>query len=360
MSDTQLEPWHNASNWAQAAIAAAVIVGVLFCFAAVWVIGAPETSIRLQRVQIVSPFGVFGVAVVSFFTIVWRGLITSRQAELQAEQIAGLKRQITSTDENNLAKLFQDGAKLMADNKPESTLAGIASLGAVAVTENEQFSTIARIMLINFVQEVGQYDHHGTNVTLAIELLRRAYLVRPETVVDKVAFSASDYGTIPSRDSGTDWLLVWGCDKCVYTGGKFHAQIINLKDKIFNFSNVYFAECKFDKNPLGISGSTFFRCEFSSENDDEFYVSSLLLGDSAKNSFQDCIFGKVPSSYLAFHWYDHCNFSGAVICIEHDRLPDLRRENCFFYDDDPPRFLGAGAQMIDARTIFNVRPRFGA
>lgn len=150
-------PQIKQDTWFALAIAAFLITVVIFGVAAMWVMSAPAPEM-VQRAQSFTPFGAGMVAIVTFFTIAWRGVINTRQLEYQADQLEQVRRrQVDATDDANYAKLLQEGAKMLAetDKKPQ-IMAGVATLEILINEPKRRFAIEALDLLAAYVSE-----HYG-------------------------------------------------------------------------------------------------------------------------------------------------------------------------------------------------------
>lgn len=310
------ERWEKEDTWQSLAIAAAVILLVGFVCSCIWVIGAPDDKARLLRVQISAPFGVFGGAVVTFCTIVWRGLISKRQADaqlkatnLQREQIDKLALQISATEENNLAQLLHKAAELVAEiEKPAQVSAGIAILQSVATDGNGKFAGEAMNLLADYVKNrivPGTGDPFTQSALSALSAgadigrkAKRALTLR-----------ISDY---PEEMQKRQWPTVRGVDLVVYWGGR-----LSLTEEHFDLRfNPIFRSNRvlFDSGLANFSRASYWECEF-----DDVQIVELSTSDWGSNSFR------------------RCDFSDAVVRGSNE-LTDLRAGQNYFNPSHPPIF----------------------
>lgn len=139
-------PAFSERHWYAISVSLVIIGLVLAAFAASWILTAASIDDMKDRVQIVAPFGTIFLALITFCTVAWRGMVTSRQADQQ-------KRQNDANDEVNLAKLLQEGAKMLAESdKNAQILAGIATLDIVIADPQKRLGMQAMDLIADFVQ----------------------------------------------------------------------------------------------------------------------------------------------------------------------------------------------------------------
>lgn len=152
----------SATTWFSLAVAGMVIALVLLGFTTIWIFAAVAAEERVQRAQALAPIGAAMLAIVTFCTVAWRGILNtqalnyqSMQIKHQAEQIKLQRMQHDAKGEETLASLLVEGTKLVSDkeiNQP-NMLAGIAALEAVVTAPNNRFATHAMDILVGLVQE---------------------------------------------------------------------------------------------------------------------------------------------------------------------------------------------------------------
>ncbi|TPN88357.1 hypothetical protein FJ987_19920 [Mesorhizobium sp. CU2] len=313
-SDANQERWEREDTWQSLAIATAVILLTGFLAASIWVIVAPDDADRLMRVQISAPFGVFGGAVVSFCTIVWRGRISKRQADaqlkatnLQREQIDKLALQIAATEENNLADLLQRGAELIGESgKKSHVAAGIAILQSVAEAPNAKFAARAMDLLADYVQDGYEYGEPNNLVAAAMSALSQG------SRLDRFANRRLTFDARALHSSRIDegWVIIIGAIAVRYIGGKFdHFDETALSESKtrFSFSETAFEDCTIDLAKFGYSKCNFVQCE----------ITSCSASNIKRNDF------------------DTCDFSGSKV-LNTNSFPDLRPNGNYYFSESPP------------------------
>ncbi len=120
-----------------------IFVGIAFC---VVFIGDYETDERLKITQTLSPFVISLFALVTFATVCWRAMITTRQADQAA-------RQADQAEREGRVKLLQEGAKLLGESENVSHVAaGIATLELLVVGPDEKLAIQAMNLMADFIQ----------------------------------------------------------------------------------------------------------------------------------------------------------------------------------------------------------------
>lgn len=303
------ELWESAENWKAAAIAIAVITPCACSFFLHWIFAAPNDAAMLQRVQMVGAVAAFAVALITFCTVVWRGVISTQQAKLQRLQIDKLSTQIAATEVSNLATLLQKGAELIAEvDKPARVAAGIASLRAVGEGTDEQFGVQAMEIIADYIQQRGTNvfsDQIGMSATMALALIHE----KTNRIANRIIeFEFDPEYHDPEEDVRLQ--LVTGVVKVRYYGGYFDG--IELTEKIsgrtqFKFDNVRFLE-----------GYVDFRC-----------------GEMVKCNFNGISVIRFDSRWAHYSEFVDCNFSDCQVNSPHT-FPDLRGGKNWFYKTHPP------------------------
>ncbi|WP_378944395.1 hypothetical protein [Mesorhizobium sp. ANAO-SY3R2] len=306
---------------------------------AVWRIfdPVPTTTDDLRvRIELVRNIGLFVLGVIGLPLAIWRSMTASRQtreAILQGyrveRQLAFTDRQIAATEETNLAKLLQDGAKLLADNDAANVTAGIATLSVVARTDPDLFGNQALTLLIDFVQQKGGEGHTGANIKRAITALQTAYDLRPAQVADHLIF-VEDYETSARYDDyETNWRLVRGARTCTYVGGDFAGQAFKENLDGFRFRHLVFRHCDIERMAaLSMENCSFKRCRFK----------EIDCGSLTRSTLKDC------------------NLSGVRIVIN-GPIPDLRAGQNYFEPESPPLLVGCTEPVDLLAILFQGRPQ---
>lgn len=307
-SSRQREAWERESDWGSLAIASAVIAVVLAGFAYIWIFHASSsTDEMLKRSQAFAPFGILLIAGVTYCTVLWRGLISARQADTGLQQVDEFRRQIAATQENNLALLLEKGAELLDDTAGKAKVAGgIAILRSVATDANPKFSIEAMNLLADFMRQHESQQHGPLFDATYDALAAGADLGRIS--LRQVTFKAPDKG-------GAPWRLVRGIKYVRYDGGTVLGD--RFKGNILNGDTEY----RFTRTSImgGIVDTRlyFFNCAFQN---------AKITGASFKKQHlgkNENIFG-------------NCSFSDAII-ENAASFPDMRPFGSYYISGRPPR-----------------------
>jgi len=276
--------WENEAFWRGAAFVAPILVGVALLGGLVPLLFGPEAGFPL-RTEIYARLALIGVAIVTFTTVMWRGMIATRQADQQREQIDALTR-------NNLADMLQMGAEKLSDaNKPTNVTAGIATLETVATSGNRSYATQAMELLTDHIEADSDEGHHNTIAGRAVDALNRAHrrtgLELNRTV--KIE-SASSYltGSKSTFYKSPRWKEI----NCVaarrYVGGALgpsNAEVLRQQSAYFLATTILWHDDMRIPASSDCTGCLFVNCQF------------------------DTIQGRT----LADNIFINCNFTGTVI-----------------------------------------------
>ncbi len=303
-------------SWLRGAIAGVVILAVCAVFVAIWVFDTPCNgavqcdNARLVRIQIWAPFGVLAVTGITFATVVWRGLISARQADTGIRQIEGLQRQIALSEENNLATLMQQGAELISESTTSKQSAGIVSLEAVASAPGRKFVEPARQLLADYVQTNGHRNHHDMLVQQAIGALNTSFEINPIFSKRILRFGEDAY----AEGEKTYWQKISGVNSVSYRNGEFVLSHIEKRQRgIYLFRDVKFEACQIDE----CAGPYFVNCTFSR-----------------------CTFDRIGLGMFGYNKFSDCNFSGTTIVYEGITSSVSIPHSNFYYANNPPRGEG--------------------
>lgn len=274
-------PAITAEDWYGYAVGAAILLLVGVIYAAVSVIMA-EPADRLEIVQTLAPFGVAGVALVTFCTVAWRGLISTAQVEAQREQIARISEQIAATEENNLAQLLQKGAELLASEAKAHMAAGIATLQAVITSKNDKFVQEAMELLADYVEERFNDDHSPALCRGAIAAIERG--------ADRGIIANRSLSFAAASDPDGIWQPFEGVSRATYYYG-----IITDKNKypeiaITSYTEICFTRCVNMKIDYLFKNCIFERCNISE-------IGFIGVNDI---EFRDCDFSGCETQYKSF------------------------------------------------------------
>ncbi|TPN86396.1 hypothetical protein FJ987_09530 [Mesorhizobium sp. CU2] len=298
--------WETAQTWRALAIAAAVITPIACLFFLPWILQADGDDAMLRRVQMAGAAAAIGATLVTFCTVVWRGLISTQQARLQRLQIDKLSDQIAATERNNLASLLQKGAELIAEHeKPAKVAAGIASLRAVGEGADDKFAIQAMDILADYL--VGREEEIFGNQTLAIAAINALALIWQQTGrLSNRVLNLSYEGLVEH------FHLVVGVKEVAYREGDFFGVELvapEVKGKTF----VRFEQCTLEESAV-----------------------DLRLGRFEQVAFRDCVVAGFNARGRRQHVHFHdCDFSKCEV-QNAEVFPDLRQYGCYYLDKWPP------------------------
>ncbi|KAB2724156.1 hypothetical protein [Brucella anthropi] len=310
-------PTISEKDWYALSIASAIVTVVVSCFVLYWVLYGGYPEIRTERISIAGAIVTFWVAVTTFCSVAWRGLISTKQIE-------ETRRQIAVTEENNVAETLQKGAELISESSGAKVAAGIASLHSVMLANNVRLATAAQSLLLDYVVQNGKTGHGTQNITRAAQSLTSAYLTK-KIVLDESAYFELDADYADVNDNyTTDWVVIYGISSVVYYGGNVNRQEIIPSNEV-SFTGVMFNNCSF-KN---LSNVIFKQCKF-----------------------YECKIDKVHTSLLQSNRFWNCDFSGATIVFDAE-MPDMRERNNFVYSYDRPKADGNTGNPIEWKNVFH-------
>lgn len=321
--------WKNEDHWQAITFAAAAIsFAILSIVSVFWVFRGADQEEILKRVQILAPFALFAGASVTFCTVVWRGLISARQVNLQLEatnlqrqQIDKLADQIAATEENNLATLLQKGAELLAQENPAQNAAGISTLGSVAVAPNTKFAKQALNLIADFIQQNFHESKQLNNCQAAI----------------------AELGAAESIGRASNRHLRFSCEPVEFMS---HSPNLNAiqSTEILGVQSVTIDNADSLTVPIEHlhASKTPYRFVNASISGGEFAFELYLRNDfhDMRNNFRNCTF----DSCRIVVWdplhvdcsFSNCNFSDCKIRSPDD-FPDLRHHGNFYVVDNPPK-----------------------
>ncbi|MDA5631098.1 MULTISPECIES: hypothetical protein [Agrobacterium] len=224
--DEKSNEWSTVSenNWFSLAVASVVVGLVLFVFVATWVLTPNDLAVAKQRIDIVVPFATVYLALVTFSTIAWRGLVSARQADQQ-------KAQNDANDDANYAKLLQEGAKLLGDHsKPHDQLAGLASLEVVINEPKRRFSPQALDVAANFYSSI----HNEMTEEAARHYSSNAVISFARAVIERASASGMKSSIRTKFSSPTKqfrWVGVSGFLHQFYVGGIITRSALAIIEK---------------------------------------------------------------------------------------------------------------------------------
>lgn len=293
------DPVFTERHWYALSVSLVIIGVVLVGFAASWVLTAADVVEMKQRVDVIAPFAASYLALITFATVAWRGMVTSRQADQQ-------KRQNDANDEANYAKLLQEAAKLIAEkDKQPQVFAGISSLEILISEPQMRFGTEAMELLADLIM--------STYGGARLNRVNRAVLRALQLGEDKGLLSRSDgyfkRSAAREGDRGA-WAYIPGIKKLTFTGGTLSKEIYGRShDRIKTL------------NQVTIEGGTY---DEGIEHKDCTFVKTKVI--------------TIDDYDLQAHTFHRCDFSGAVIRPLLYSLDDFDMRPGFNYykDGNPP------------------------
>ncbi|MDM9628533.1 hypothetical protein QTL95_21785 [Rhizobium sp. S152] len=277
-------PQIKAETWFSLALAASIIAMCIFVFVAAWVFSGDVREMP-PRAQAFTPFGAALIAVVTFCTIAWRGVLNTKQLEYQAaqiahqaEQLAQTRRQNDAKDEENLAKLLMDGTKLLGEDKPSHVLSGVAALQAVVVSPKGAFASQAMDILVDLIEET--------------------YEPREKAKVFDAAREAVGVGARGGKSSSRNLRLIFSGEKKRYAYG------IRGVRSLF-YKNAYIDDVQF---PI--------IAEVGQYRFEESHLEEVAVEKGSRRfkgcHFTGCDIRELSHMFLRNNTFESCDFSGAV------------------------------------------------
>jgi hypothetical protein len=307
-------PTIKESTWLSLAIAAGLISILVLSFLLSWSLQESEQGAS-KRLEILKLIGAACVTIVTLLTVIWRGAVTTRQADQQFQQIEQQIRQNDAKDEEILAKLLIDGTKLVTDKDEieETVLAGIVALETVITAPNGRFASQAMDILGGTIQ-------HWFN--FYPDTVLRASIRAVDSGVALGRYSKRRINVSAKKPDGSinnnqRLVAINGFAHVKYVGGVFldeeYSRFKDL-DKV-SFSRVEFDACNSILSSYYL-GCVFLNCKFSE------YQCGKIWQDDVKN----------------------CDFSGARTVnpnkpnavFTEDQLEILRNRGNYYYSDNPP------------------------
>ncbi|MBY5484416.1 hypothetical protein E0H36_08480 [Rhizobium leguminosarum bv. viciae] len=273
-------PQIKAETWFSLALAASIITACIFGLVALWIFSGEQGSMQ-PRAQAFTPFGAALIAVVTFCTIAWRGVLNTKQLEYQAtqiahqaEQLAQTRRQNDAKDEENLAKLLMDGTKLLGEDRASHVLAGVAALQAVVASPKGAFASEAMDILVDLIEATYTDDGKSKIFDAAREAVNRgADAGRTSSRSLKLAYSIG---------KKTFSYAVKGVKKLQY---KYAYLDYTEFPHVADLGQVTFEACLIEEGRVVGAHVRFKRCEF-----DGCQIKDVSLPFLANNTFTNCDF----------------------------------------------------------------------
>lgn len=326
-------PTFTEQQWYTLAIVAVIFTAIIAFFAAAWVFTAPTIIEQGQRVAVIAPFGAIPFAVITFCTVAWRGMVTSRQADQQRLQADQQRRQNDATDDANYAKLLQEGAKLLADDKTTNQMAGVASLSILLNEPKARYRLEAIDVLAETVKsmfkdalsygQVREIRSRSLFTSIYSQLSKQA----KNEIFSAVSMNLREKENLEDNMK-VEWTPVAGFASLTVEGGRTS----RTEDFISVNKRVFFSTTKISRDEIRIQKASYWACNF-----DKCKILSL---DDFNVSFFD-------------NDFVDCEFSNCI--LDSDVTPELFRRKNFirpWYDVERPpisRLYNDWSNVIDAR-----------
>lgn len=328
-------PSDDPRQWYNTAVGLAIFTGTVGFMAVLYVFWADTPRQSVLRAQIVAPVGVALFALVTFCTVVWRGLLNTQQLEQQAKQLEHQAKQLEhqarqleyqavqlqqqirqndASDDANLAKLLQEGAKLLGEKEKEAQiLGGIVTLEMLIDEPKRKFSLQVMDLLADFYLRA----YHNPNLNNARLAARRALAHG-----HRLGFQSKVRGVLEAKPDGhTIWEGVRGFGSIKYVGGSILNPLIRAHgDTYFWIQKVKAQHCEFN-------GRQFIDdCEIKESKFREVsFLSMINPGAIIDCDFSNCKFGNIPEEYLLKMKLDAGNFYITGSPPTHEKFKDWSR-----------------------------------
>lgn len=314
----QFPAYEREQTWLGLAIALAIISLVCGGFVVLWILQAGNEDAMLTRSRIATPVGTIFIAAITFCTVVWRGIVGTRQADEQ-------QRANDAKDEENTAKLLIEGTKLLSEEQTSHKVAGIASLQSVALDKHEKFTIPAMDILMDVIAE--HYDDEDK---------RDIYLA-----ARRAAKAGHDKGQRSSRDVTIDMTRIprrpipriLGAARLKIIGGNISRSAY---DRFVKETAPHFERTSFVNAKLGDEARLYRNC-----------------------TFVRCIIGYITREFIAENSFENCDFSGAKVSYTlrqnaSETLVKLKGKGNFYKPNSPPeeKFEIVWSDFLDEKRNF--------
>lgn len=316
-------PSITENDWYILAIVFSVFTIVAAAFALWWIFNGIYPDKIAERATIAGMIVTLGGVVTTFCTVAWRGMITTRQADVSIQQIAETRRQIAVTEANNIALSLQKGAEFIGDVDSQSKVsAGIAMLHSVVLSGSRNYAVAAHELIIDYIEQNSSNGHENKIVNYAISAVNSSSEETKILSNRLITFEVRNSINF-NVDDLTRWKVFNGSTAVVYRGGVFRHQEMKFGvDTIYFFTDVHFYACNFvSMHGVIYNGCTFLKCSFRN----------------------------VYEKHLETMKFIDCNFSDAFIYNLSD-VPDMRSNGNYYYKDSPP--MSMDGNLVDWKRYF--------
>lgn len=345
-------PRATEETWLGLTVASAILtlLAVLIAFGYVFLPpdfpvrdGSPDVLGAADRARAVTPFLAACGAAVTYFAVMWRGTINSRQANEQ-------KRQNDSADEAELALLLDKAVGVLKSEDPRDAELAIAMLGTIALAPSNKYAAFALDLIIDSI----------VDATRAWENVGDRTLRRILTILQ-------DAKTTLGREGSHGRTLDFG-QLSVENDVVMNRALVNLMEALPT-CNVRSLVLFLDpgdirrlgnrRSPLNFEECRFYFIENADEND---------FGISIGGNCFDCVFHSFPVRRLdprmSCNSLIRCDLSGMSISHAAD-FTHTEFESCFYDPDSLPyieteRDREAGERLFTAMVNqhgLDIQPR---
>lgn len=293
--------WYHTSVGLAIVAAAAILPVIYYIFSA-----AGNSALVDERVKLTTALGTSLGVLLTFSTVVWRGLVGEAQANEQ-------KRANDAKEEDNRSILFHKGLELISQGDTQGTnvAAGITTLELVASVKASQFSQLSTDALADYIIKNFKDESRTQSVQLAHRALQRG--------IKRGTRSNRDF-IITYSNPHEKHTAFFGFRSVTYQGGYFadNLRTVEYDQETFQFNRVKFERLKFGKYSAEFDECSFYKCSFS----------TIDLHDILFNEFELCNFSNSSITSSADD-IDH---------ISPDMSVNLRESlvNCYFHQGQPP------------------------
>jgi membrane protein implicated in regulation of membrane protease activity len=299
--DTDKVNWPSLTekDWYVLAICLAIGAIIAALFAAMWVFGAASVTDVKQRVDVLTPFGAIYLALMTFCTVAWRGMVTSRQADQQ-------KRQNDANDEANYSKLLQEAAKLIAEKeKIPQVVAGISTLEILLTEPQQRYGLEAMDLLADLLMDTYGYAPLNSVNRATLRALKTGERNGLRSRID-----GKFERPIATDSNRHRWTTIPGLRSLSFVGGTMTRDVheTSLKN-IRSLKKVRLQNCEI------YDWLSFSNCEF-----------------------HHCRIREIDELHLESNRFYNCDFSGCKININvFGGIFDLKKGNNFYIAGKPPK-----------------------
>ncbi|WP_153005277.1 hypothetical protein [Aureimonas ureilytica] len=301
--------WLDENFWLKVSMVSAASLLALFIVVCASAYLSANTNRELTRsIDSIYKIGILGIATVTFSTVIWRGLVSTRQVESQvkatnhqAHQIELVRKQNERGQRNELASLLQKGAELLSSEQTTDRSAGLATLHAVAAS-NQEFSKQAMNILAEQLEKVAKEDYNSREYKNITEAMQDVY--------DKCSITADYSIAFEAPNDETKWSIVKGISRIKYTNGYFRLTR-EESEAVFLGTNVRFVGVRFESGTHAVTYLKYKNCRIR----------------GAKIIF----YTQAPVERNIF---EMCDFSGCKVTIRSSK--NITGRDNYYYEDTPP------------------------